>query len=138
MGDIFYNKTVTIYNKYVDDDGTSHWIASVLKQVRLLINKGANVAATGIADANAAVLHIRTNDLSKQYLKPLEWQKEENREAYFTLTSGADFFVEGDTSSEKILESEFFEYMKQTYDNCFMINNVDRYELIPHFEIGGK
>ena len=48
-----------------------------------------------------------------------------------------DFFVEGDTTAEVPAESNFFAYMKQKYDNCFKVTNVDVFELIPHLEVGG-
>lgn len=40
MGDIFYNKTVTVYNKTSDDlMGSETWYATVLKNVRLIVTK---------------------------------------------------------------------------------------------------
>ena len=45
MGDIFYNKTVTVYNKTSDDlMGSETWYATILKNVRLIVTKGANVS----------------------------------------------------------------------------------------------
>lgn len=140
MGDIFYNKTVTVYNRTVDGlMGTETWYPTVLKDVRLLINRGENVSKNGMESADSAKLFIKTNNLSKAYKKPLEWQNlsAEDKANAFTLTSGVDFFVEGDTSGETITESDFFSYMKETYDNCFKITNADVYELIPHLEVGG-
>lgn len=140
MGDIFYNKTVTVYNKTTEGlMGKETWYPTVLENVRLLINKGENVSKTGLESADSAKLSIKTDNLSKPYKKPLEWQNlsAEDKAKNFTLTSGFDFFVEGDTSGEEIQESDFFSYMKGKYDNCFMIKNVDVFELIPHFEVGG-
>lgn len=140
MGDIFYNKTVTVYNKAVDGlMGTETWYATVLRNVRLLVTKGANITKSGRDNADTAKLHVRMDMLpkgSKLYLPPKEWERSAEKEKYFTFTSGEDFFVEGDTSSETP-EDEFFAYMEQKYDNCYMVTNVDRYELIPHLEVGG-
>lgn len=137
MADIFYNKTVTVYNRYEDEK--EMWYPTVLKNVRLLVNRGENVSKSGTESADSAKLFIRTVGLKKPYKKPLEWQglSEEEKVKTFTLTSKEDFFVEGDTSAEEILESDFFSYMKRKYDNCFKMTNVDTYELIPHFEVGG-
>lgn len=138
--DIFYNKTVTVYNRYEDaETGAEVWCPTVLEKVRLLINKGENVSKSGNDSADSAKLFIKTNNLPKNYKKPLEWQNlsPEDKADNFTLTSAKDFFVEGDTTAEEILESDFFSYMKRKYDNCFKITNVDVYELIPHFEVGG-
>ena len=137
MADIFYNKTVTVYNRYEDEK--EMWYPTVLKNVRLLVNRAENVSKSGTESADSAKLSIRTVGLKKPYKKPLEWQglSEEEKVKTFTLTSKEDFFVEGDTSAEEILESDFFSYMKGKYDNCFKMTNVDTYELIPHFEVGG-
>lgn len=137
MGDIFYNKTVTIYNRHEDEK--EMWFPTVLENVRLQINRGENVSKSGTDSADSTKLSIMMDSLEKPFMKPLEWQKlsEEDKQASFTLTSNEDFFVEGDTTAEEILESDFFSYMKRKYDNCFKMTNVDVYELIPHFEVGG-
>ena len=143
MGDIFYNKTVTVYNKTSDDlMGTETWYATVLKNARLLVTKGANVSKSGMDSADAASLYVKPEllqDGCKKYLPAKEWLRmpDKCKDYFFTFTSGEDFFVEGNTSSENISESDFFLYMKEKYDNCFRVTNVDRYELIPHLEVGG-
>ena len=140
MGDIFYNKTVTVYNRSVEGLMEKEtWYPTVLKGVRLLITKGENVSKSGMESADSAKLFIKTNNLSKEYKKHLEWQNlsAEDKAKNFTLTSGVDFFVEGDTTAEVPTESDFFAYMKQKYDNCFKVTNADIFELIPHLEVGG-
>lgn len=142
MGDIFYNKTVTVYNKTTDClMGTETWYPTVLENVRLLVTKGANVSRSGMGSADAASLYIKhelLHDGCKGYLPAKEWQRmpDKCKEFFFTFTGGEDFFVEGNTSLEEPTEG-FFEYMKDKYDNCFKVTNVDRYELIPHLEVGG-
>lgn len=139
MGDIFYHKTVTVYNRSVEGLlGKETWFPTVLNDVRLLITKGENISKSGMESADSARLFIKTDNLPKDYKKPLEWQNlsAEDKALTFTLTSGADFFVEGDTSAEEP-ETDFFSYMKEKYDNCFKITNVDVFELIPHLEVGG-
>ena len=140
MGDIFYNKTVTVYNRTVEELMEKEtWYPTVLKNVRLLVTKGANVSKSGMGSADAARLHVKFELLpegTKEYLMPKAWQNSTEKESYFTFTSGEDFFVEGDTSQEEQTEG-FFAYMKEKYDNCFKITNVDTYELIPHLEVGG-
>ncbi len=60
MGDIFYNKTVTVYNKTSDDlMGSETWYATVLKNVRLIVTKGANVSNSGLDSADSAKLYVR-------------------------------------------------------------------------------
>lgn len=115
------------------------WHPTVLKNVRLLVNRGENISKSGMESADSAKLFIKTSNLSIPYKKPLEWQNlsAEDKAKCFTLVSGEDFFVEGDTSAEEISESGFFSYMKGKYDNCFKVTNVDVFELIPHLEVGG-
>lgn len=141
MGDVFYNKTVTVYNRSVEGlMGKETWYPTVLENVRLLIAKGENISKTGMESADSAKLSIKMENLSKEYKKPLEWQNlsAEDKAKTFTLTSGVDFFVENDTSSEVPTESDFFSYMKEKYDNCFKITNADVFGLIPHLEVGGE
>lgn len=140
MGDIFYNKTVTVYNRYEDDNENECWIPTVLKNVRLLATKGANVSKSGMDSADAAKLHVKFELLpegTKEYIGPKAWKNSSEKEKYFTFSGGEDFFVEGDTSSEPVQSTNFLSYMQQKYDNCFSVTNVDRYELIPHLEVGG-
>ncbi|WP_342756737.1 hypothetical protein [Kineothrix sedimenti] len=139
---IFYTKTITLYNRTVTGGvmGGETWFPTVFTDVRLLINKGANIAATSMNDADSAKLHISRRNLPKPYLPPIEWQAltDTGKGENFTLTSGHDFFVEGDTSAETVKSEDFFSYMKGKYSNCYKITNADIYDLIPHFEIGGR
>lgn len=142
MRDIFYNKTVTVYNKTKSGlMGTETWYPTVLKNVRLLVTKGANITKSGKDNADAATLFIKPDllsETSKSYLPAKEWLRmpDKCKENFFTFNSGEDFFVEGDTTVEEPKE-QFFAYMKDKYDNCFKVTTVDRYELIPHLEVGG-
>ena len=146
MADVFYNKTVTIWNKYVSGIYEDEiWLPTLIKDVRLVISKGNNVMKSGLENIDSARLHIDDNisDTSKPYLEPTEWNKlpEDEKANYYTLDSMNDsFFVEGDLTEEDYSKhpATFFEYMKQTYNNCFRINKVDRFDLIPHFECWGK
>lgn len=142
MGDIFYNKAVTVYNKTSDDlMGTETWYPAVLKNVRLLAAKGTKVSKSGMDSTDKASLYVKPELLqkgAKTYLPAKEWQRlpDKCKAYFFTFTPGEDFFVEGDTSQEEPGE-EFFAYMKEKYDNCFKVTDVDRYELLPHLEVGG-
>lgn len=135
--DPFYNKTVTVYNKTTADGvmGGDIWHAYVLENVRLLVSKGTNVSKTGLETADSAKLYV---DLPRPYLAPIEWQNEADKAEYFTFQEQSGFFVEGDTTKEDTTKDDFFQYMKDKYDNCFMVSTVDKFDLIPHLEVGGK
>lgn len=140
MGDIFYNKTVTVFHQYLEDGpiGEERWQASVLKNVRLLETQGANISKTGISGADSASLYIRTDTLEKEYKEPKEWSLLEDKTDYFTLAKDTDFFVRGDMADQYAGQADFFNYMKENFDGVYRITTVDRYELIPHLEVGGK
>ena len=126
MADIFYNKTVTVYNRTAEGLMEKEtWYPTVLKNVRLFLVNSKNVSKTGLNNADSVKLFIKTDNLSKDYKRPLEWQNlsPEEKENSFTLTCGEDFFVEGDVSKEPVQENDFFSYMKQKYDNCTMQQN---------------
>lgn len=135
-----YNDTVTVFNYYEDKKKSiCRWYPTVLHDVELQINHGITVTTDGNANDNTASLHIR-NDLDK-YLNPVAFKRAEDRENHFTLGQ-KDFFVEGELDLIVIDEDDypngFFEYIKSEYDNVFKITTVERYKVIPHFEVGGK
>lgn len=146
MTNIFYDKTVTIWNKYVNGKYEEEiWIPTLINNVRLLVSAGNNIMKSGLESVNSARLHIddHMSQSSKPYIEPTEWMKlpESEKANYYTLESVNDsFFVEGDTTTEDytMFPNSFYEHMKQTYNNCFRINEVDRFGLIPHFECWGK
>lgn len=137
--DEFYNKTVTLYNmaKGATSLDSDTWYPTLLSNVRLLINKGANIGSVGASDADSAKLSIKDEYLIKPYMKPIAWKNSNNKADYFTLDENS-FFVAGDTTAESTASDDFFNYMKNKYDDCYKITTADRYELIPHFEVGGK
>lgn len=138
MADIFKNRTVTIWNNKPSDSlmGSDAWYPTVLANTRLLETKGANIAASGISEADSARLHLYEEHLAN-YLDPKEWAKSSEPECYFTLCQDKDFFTVGDTSSVSIA-NDFYHYMKDNFDGVYQITNVDKYGLIKHFEIGGR
>jgi hypothetical protein len=140
MADIFYNKTITLYNLAVSDDVMENetWYPTVLENVRLIEKMGHNSSKNGNSEANTARLHIMLDDsLDKPFMKPREWARELNKDNYFTACQEHDFFVIGDTSIEDCETPDFFNYMKKNYDGVYRITDVGIFDLIPHLEIGG-
>lgn len=145
MGDVFYNKTVTIWNKSADGLWeTEAWHPTIIRNVRLLVSRGNNIQNSGNATADSVRLHIDDSISipAKPYVLPADWKRlsDDEKERFFTLESENDsFFVEGDvTSEDPSVQENFFEYMKMNYSNCFKISSVDRFEIIPHFEVWGR
>lgn len=145
MADPFYNKTVTIWNKYTDGlMETEIWLPTLVENVRLLVSKGNNVMNSGLDTADSARLHIMdgVSVPGKPYLDAIEWGRLSNEEKplYFTLESENDsFFVEADTAAvDPADNTNFFNFMKENHHNCFKITSVDRFGIIPHWECWGK
>lgn len=149
-----YSDTVTIFNKYEDQTGAIHWYPHVLHGVDLIIDKAANIAKTGLDNADTAKLHVKCHRVDNSimvgnipYLSPTTWEIQPNDELsqYITFASG-DFFMEGEYSIDPIKDSDytdrvnggFYDYINKRHDYVFLITNVGGpYTLIPHFEIGG-
>lgn len=145
MADIFYVDTVTIWNRYVDGIWEKEiWMPTLIENARLLVSRGNNIQNSGNSSADSARLHISDieSNPQKPYMDPSEWNAltQSEKGEYFTLESeSCSFFVRGDTTKVDASEKDnFFEYMKKTYPDCFKITSIDRFEIIPHFEVWGK
>ena len=145
MGDVFYRDTVTIFNRKntANTLGASEvWYPTRISFARLLVSKGNNVMKSGLESADAARLHIddQLSLPSKPYKTRIEWDalSDAEKSNYWTLDSDkGTFFVEGDATGEQVVPN-FFEVMKKKYENTFRVSSVDRFGLIPHFEVWGK
>ena len=140
MGEVFFVKTVTIYNQESSDDvlAAAVWHKTVLQNVRILNRHGHHLTASGLDVSDAVQLHVMTDHLTKPYLEPAEWLASADKSASWTLQPGKDFFVEGDTSSEDETASDFYEAMRAKYSRCYKVAQVDSYDLIPHIEVTGQ
>lgn len=149
-----YDKTVTVFNKYTDQNDNIYWYPHVLSGVDLIIDKAANVAKTGLDSADTANLHVKYHIDgtvmvgNKPYLPPKEWEKQPNDDLSESITfASGDFFMQGEYAETPILDSDyanrvdggFYDYINKRHDYVFLITTVGGpYTLIPHFEIGGK
>lgn len=126
MSDPFYKDTVTIWSQQEASGlwGDGEWIPKVIRNARLLVSRGNNIQTSGNKEADSARLHIH-EQLSS-------WDG-----TLLPVADGKAFFTEGDTSAEQTA-GNFFENMKKKYPNVFMITSVDRFGIIPHWEVWGK
>lgn len=143
-----YTDTVTIFNKHKTTQGTT-WYPTVLHNVDLNTDKGANVAKTGLESADTAKLHVRHGKADgaitieeKPYKRPKEWAAQTDPAGTITFAS-ADLFMRGEYPEMPINDADhkkgFQDYLNKTYDDVYLITTVGGpYKLIPHFEIGGK
>lgn len=149
-----YDKTVTVFNKYTDQNDNIYWYPHVLSGVDLIIDKAANVAKTGLDSADTANLHVKYHIDgtvmvgNKPYLPPKEWEKQPNDDLSESITfASGDFFMQGEYAETPVLDSDyanrvdggFYDYLNKRHDYVFLITTIGGpYTLIPHFEIGGK
>lgn len=149
-----YDKTITVFNRYVDSFDDVIWYPTVLHGVNLLMDKAAIVAKYGAESQDKAVLNVRFENVNgnivvdgKPYLPPKAWENQTNDllPSTITFTDGKDFdfFILGDYgSTEPILDSDyrngFYNEINRERDYVFAISSVGGpYSVIPHFEIMG-
>ena len=53
-----YDKTITVFNKYVNQKDEIFWYSTVIKGVQLIVDKSANIEKTGLDTADTATLHV--------------------------------------------------------------------------------
>ncbi len=97
-----YDKTITVFNKYVNQKDEIFWYPTVIKGVQLIVDKSANIEKTGLDTADTATLHVLYRMASdekvvagKKYLEPKKWAKQINDTLGHTVTfASGDFFIE--------------------------------------------
>lgn len=148
-----YSETVTIFNR-LQVGQVITWYPTVLHNVDLNVDKGANVTKTGLESADTAKLHIKYKLVDgaitikdKAYKRPKEWSAQATGVHANTITfAGGDFFVRGEYPETPVNDADplykallFYNYINKTRDDVYLITTVGGpYKLIPHFEIGGK
>lgn len=136
----FYTKTVTIFNYSPGSDVLDEetYYATVLHNVRLLEAAARETVTDEVKEADKARLHIRLDQLGAiNYVQPIVYNSLQDKTNYFTLCQDKDFFAVGDLSGVTVTDN-FFKYMKEHYDSVYMVSSVDKFDLIPHLEVGGR
>lgn len=95
---MFWNKTLTLYNKYEDENGLIKWHRHRLEHCFYKATKNkVNVGNVQI-NSDQSIARIPEQD---KYLSPYDWAKlpEDKRSEYMTLQSGDLIFL-GDVAEE--------------------------------------
>lgn len=141
MMGLFYNDTVTLFNRFYDPDtDETRYYPTLLENVNLVETKGANVTKSGLDSADAAKLFIDLDELSKKYMDPKAWDAlpETEKPNYITFHPTDDFFIKGDQTSLELPGSCVYEWAHDSMDSVYKVTTVDKYEdIMPHFEVGG-
>ena len=149
-----WDDTITVFNRYEASDGEILYYPTVINGVDLIVDNAAAQATTGLADADEARLHIPYTVQNgsimvggKKWLPPIAWAGQVNDDLSTSVTfdEGNDFFMLGiypqteePISSDDYSRTGFLDYLRLTYDDVYLIASVGKYDLIPHFEIGGR
>lgn len=138
---LFYNDTVTLFNRFYDSDTDEQkYYPTLLENVNLVETKGANVTKSGMDSADAAKLFIDLGGLTKKYMEPKAWDAlpETEKPNYITFHPTDDFFIKGDQTSLELPGSRVYEWAHDSMDSVYKVTTVDKYEdIMPHFEVGG-
>ncbi len=151
-----YKQTVTVFNRKTIE-GSIYWFPHVIPNVHLIMDKSIIISTYGEQSADNVRLHIRyvnsengpsIKDKSGSglvYMEPKVFAKYGEFETNISFAPGDnfDFFIEGeyedlDEIDDSKYRNGFFNYMNKTHDNVFAITTVSKFNLLPHFEIGGK
>lgn len=90
----YWNKTVTIYNKYEDGDGLLHYYRRVLYNCFWKETNNKVTVSNVTLQSNNHIIRIPQ---SSDYISPIQWQKLTNKADKFTLQTG-DIVIKGDVS----------------------------------------
>ena len=141
MMGLFYNKTVTLFNRSFNAETEEEkYYPTLLERVNLIETKGANVSKSGMDSADAATLFIDLANMAKPYIEPKAWAElpEEEKSKYITFAPAEDFFVKGSCAGATLPENSAYEYMLDNFDSVYKVTHIDKYtDVMPHLEVGG-
>lgn len=140
--------TVTLYQTETTRNDKFETVTTnyttILEGVLLIESKAANVRATGLEGADAAVLHIpfgvkATDGVTgeeKAYVDPIEgWKKSADKSKSWTIAVGTVFIKGVEVHPELSRES-----LEAGYDGVYEATKVDKLDFggFPHWEVGGN
>lgn len=146
-------QTVTIFNRYDASATEVRYYASVIDNVHLQVDRQAAINKSGLKDADSmwcSVPYTVNGDGiwigGKRMLPPLEWSKQvsDDMEQSLTFDEGRDILIDGVWDGPQVVNAAdysrtgFLSYLRSVHDGVYLINSVGRYDLIPHFELGGN
>lgn len=143
-----FDRTVTLYNYRKSEH---MWYATVVRNCSLTMTDSLSLSTSGAGNSSSAniVFHCdKDKNLSHVYaptkvVLPKAYQNLPSAAGYATFTPESDFMVvdyEAEESSVDDLEydSGFYHYMNDKYDNVYMITDYAFFNLLPHFNVGGR
>ncbi len=139
-----YTDTITLFNFHAQ---TGQWYASVFSGVDVGAAKAGRDSAYNTADTSSVRVLLNTGaDKAvggKGYLGPKEYAVCEDPDKHFTLMPQQDFFMVGKYADPgpfpdgSGVTGGFYQAVRDTHDDVYIITSREYFSLIPHFEIGG-
>lgn len=143
-----YQKTITLFNYH---KGTDKWYPSVIPSVDLIGNKASAASKEGVKNNDTVDIIINTNSNkeintavgTKSYTGAKAYAQSNTPSACITFAPEQDFIYEGVWPSlspidDSDYESGLYHDMNDNYDGVYLVSSAVYYDLIPHFEIGGR
>ena len=138
-----FQDTVTVFNRRGDV-----WYPTVLKGVKLLVDRAGIAARYGAQANDKAVLLAPLTDGSlggKAYVTPKVWAELEEPETAVTFAAGEefDFLLAGAWPDGVVPDGDygprgFYDFMNRTRDQVYAVTSVSRFDTIPHLEVTGR
>lgn len=143
---------LTVFNRYDAAADDVRYYATIIHGATLQVDKAAAVSTSGLKDADSMWCSIPYSNMGdhieingKLHLSPKEWAQQvgDDMEESLTLAEGKDILLDGEWLGAKVINdadyprSGFLGFLRGMYDGVYLINSVARYDLIPHFELGG-
>ena len=143
---------LTVFNRYDAAADDVRYYATIIHGATLQVDKAAAISTSGLKDADSMWCsipyanmgdHIEINGIP--HLSPKEWaaQTGDEMEQSITFDEGRDILMDGEWDGPKVVNEAdysrvgFLGYLRNRYDGVYLINSASRYDLIPHFELGG-
>lgn len=150
---INYDDAVIVYNRFLKGTlETEYYIGKRYDNVRVELTQGANIATSGLESANSVRVKIPKIEVAN-FVPPTVWNNMELENKLDSDTFQPDnlvIIVKKDNLGINYMDiptglvrsddyaKGFLNYLKSTYGYTYAVKNVDVYDLIPRFELGGN
>ena len=137
---VWWNTTVTVYNKYEDSKGEVTWYRTVLEGCFWKFTTDYTRVDNATTMTKVLICRVRKSDM---FLEDYEWQEADDKSEYFTFNDG-DLLVKGE------IEDEISEYtngqrssdlMRKYKSRCVEIteyrNNTGEGRVCEHYLVRG-
>ncbi len=145
--------TITVFNRYDAAANEVRYYATIIHGATLQVDKAAAVSTSGLKDADSMWCSIPYENHTEYctvnghlHLSPKEWAAQigDAMEQSVTFDEGRDILLDGEWIGSKVINDAdypragFLQYLRDRFDGVYLITSVARYDLIPHFELGGN